>query len=100
MRAADVLDGKSLLIDNLHITTISHRLMLEIDAYIEDKKYHILFHHVSSLKIGNISYPIQISGFAVADHSAAGWQPEVRYEIHDFEDDMIRFFCEDITIAD
>ncbi len=100
MLAIDVLDGKMLLIDNLHITTVHQQLLLTLDAYIEGKIYHIVFHNVSSLRIENVSYPIQISGLAVADNSAKGWQANVRYEIYDFEDGIIRFFCEKITLSD
>lgn len=100
MLTTDVLDGKMLLIDNLHITTVNQRLVLTMDADVEGKTYHIRFHNVSSLRIENVSYPIQISGFAIADNSAKGWQSDVRYEIYDFEDGMIRFFCEEITLAD
>ena len=99
MLAANVLDGKTLLIDNFSVTTVDQRLILSLDADIEGKTYHIVFHNVSSLRIENISYPVQISGFAVADHSAKGWQPDVRYEVYDYENGMIRFFCEEIAVS-
>ena len=100
MFSVDALDGKMLLIDNLHVTTVNQRLMLALDAYIEGKVHHIVFHNVSSLRIENVSYPIQISGFAITDNSAKGWQSDVRYEIYDYEDGIIRFFCENITVSE
>ena len=100
MLATDVLDGKMLLINNLRITTVNQRLILELDAYIEGKKYHIICKNVSSFQINSFSYPMQISGFAVVDNSTKGWQSDVRYEIYDFEEGRIRFFCEEILVHD
>ena len=100
MLATDELDGKMLLIDNLHITTVNQRLMLTLDADIEGKIYHVICKNVSSFQINSFSYPMQISGFAVVDNSTKGWQSDVRYEIYDFEDGSIRFFCEEILVHD
>jgi hypothetical protein len=100
MLAAEIIDGKQILIDNLHITTVDQQLNLSMDAYIEGSLHHIVFHNISSLCIDSFSYPMQISGFAVTDNSANGWQSDARYEIYDFEDGAIRFFCKDITVLD
>ena len=100
MLTKDVIDGKMLLIDNLHIMTVNEQLMLSLDAYIDEKLFHIIFQNISSLRVENCSYPIQISGLAVADHSAKGWQSDVRYEVYDYEDGTIRFFCEEIAVSD
>ena len=100
MLATEIIDGKPIVIDNFHITTVDQRLIFSLDANIEGNLHHIVFHNISSLRIENFSYPMQISGFAVTDNSAKGWQSDVRYEIYDFEDGAIRFFCKDITVLD
>ena len=100
MLAANVLDGKLLLMDNLHITTVNQQLMLTLDADIEGKIYHIICRNVSSFQINSFSYPMLISGLAVVDNSTKGWQADVRYEVYDYEDGTIRFFCEEIRVHD
>lgn len=98
MFCANELNGKMLMIDSIHVEAVSRQLVLTIDAYIDGIKHRIVFWNVSALKMDNVSYPMQISGLAVMDHSEKGWSSDVRYEVCDFEDGHIRFFCGEITL--
>ena len=40
--------------------------------------------------------PMQICGFEIRDHRADGWDADQRYEISDFEDGALHFFCREI----
>lgn len=100
MFSADFLDGKALVIRNLQLEATNQQLTLSIEAYIAKKTYRIAFCNVSSLQLAELVYPLQIDGFAVKDHADDGWSPDKRYEIWDFEDEKIRFFCEDISISE
>lgn len=40
----------------------------------------------------------QVSGFYIRDMSIRGYENCSRYEVGDFEDDEIRFYCEDVII--
>lgn len=100
MHTLENMQGKMLLIDNLYLETVHRQVNLSFDTNIEGTMQRIVCKNISSLQINSFSYPMQISGFAVADNSAKGWQADVRYEVYDYEDGAIRFFCEDITISD
>lgn len=100
MFSADFLDGKALVIRNLQLESANQQLTLFLDAYIAKKACRIAFCNVSSLQLAELAYPMQIDGFAVKDHADDGWDPDKRYEIYDFEDEKIRFFCEDISISE
>ena len=39
---------------------------------------------------------MQICGFEIRDHRADGWDADQRYEISDFEDGVLHFFCREI----
>lgn len=99
MFTTDALNGKMLLIDNFHVTTVDQRLVLTMDAQIAKAKHRIIFQNISDLRIDHFSYPIQISGLEVTDHSPKGWSPDLRYEVYDFEDARLHFFCEDIILT-
>lgn len=99
MFTTDELDGKMLLIDDFHVTTVDQRLVLTMDAQTDKAKHRIIFQNISGLRIDHFSYPIRISCLAVIDHSAEGWSPDLRYEVYDFEDASLRFFCEDVIMA-
>ena len=38
--------------------------------------------------------PYQICGFEILDNKDRGWDKSLRYTINDFEDGMIKFYCE------
>lgn len=42
-----------------------------------------------------MSTPLKVHGFEIIDRSENGWEKDFQYEICDFEDDRISFFCED-----
>ena len=93
------LQGKMLFIDSLKVETVNSQLILSLSISGKSGKGRITFHNVSSLHLKDIRYPMQIS-VEVRDNLSKGWQPDVRYSVHDFEDDTIRFFCEEIAIAE
>lgn len=98
MFTTDKLDGKMLLIDDFRVTAVDQQLVLTMDAQIAKEKHRIIFQNISALRIDYFSYPVQISGLAVIDHSPEGWSPDLRYEVYDFEDERLRFFCADIIL--
>ena len=99
MFTTDELDGKTLSIDGFYVTTVDQHLVLTMDAQIAKAKHRIIFQNISALQIDHFSYPVQIFGLAVTDHSPEGWSPDLRYEVYDFEDARLHFFCEDITLT-
>lgn len=100
MHYAELINGSMLLIDSFAIETFNHQLILSLVARIGSITHHIVFHNVSALHIQDFSYPMQIPGIAVKDRLQEGWQKDVRYEVYDFEDGVLRFFCEKIDILD
>ena len=100
MPSFENLQGKTLSIDKLQIETIDEQLVLSFDTFVCGKAYRIICRNVSALKIDNFSYPMQICGIAITDHSSEGWQVDRKYEVYDFEDGRIRFFCEEIVVWD
>lgn len=70
------------------------RLVLYLKICSENKIFQMTFFNVSRFRIGEISIPLQIQGFEIINHSKNGWEKDLTYEIRDFEDDYIHFFCE------
>ena len=48
--------------------------------------------------MGEISIPLEIDGFEIVNCLEKGWERDSAYEIRDFEDDRIHFFCEFLKI--
>jgi len=53
------------------------------------------FHRVSGLKIQDTH---QVCGLAVRDVRSRGWEG-IRFEVYDYENAAITFFCEDVTLT-
>ena len=51
---------------------------------------------VSDVTLRFPAIPIQLCGFEIRDHRADGWDADQRYEINDFEDSALHFFCREI----
>lgn len=99
MITAEFLNGKPLLIHRLSLDSAGLRLTLSLDADIGGRDCRIVCETVSALQLADFSYPMQISGLRVTDRSAMGWQSDVRYEVRDYEEDSLRFFCGEITVV-
>ena len=56
------------------------------------------YDNVSSLRIREFSIPFQIYGFEITNNKDKGWDSPFRYTIHDFEEGIIKFFCEDFEL--
>lgn len=70
------------------------QLKLTLRIKVNNTHYCMHFDNVSRLCIENISAPMEIQSLAVVDNSASGWERVATYWIHDFEDDILSFFCE------
>lgn len=94
------LRGKkaSILLFTLENGDNSANLMLKIR--FEDTIYKIVFYNVSRLRITDFSRPMEIDGFEIVDNSPKGWSKDSRYEVRDFENEVISFFCENIEIQE
>ena len=71
---------------------------LYITSLVDNQMYSMTFTNVSSITISNFSLPFQIQGFEISSNKDKGWEKTSSYSIYDYEDDKIRFHCEDIQI--
>lgn len=60
--------------------------------------FQMTFNNVSRFRIEDVSNPLEIHGFEIINHSQNGWDKDSTYEVRDFEDDHINFFCEYFTM--
>lgn len=72
-------------------------IVMNVRSLAEEKRY--CFKNVSSFEVAPVSYPIQIMGFQIRDHVKDGWSKEERYEVLDYEDNIIHFFCSDYILC-
>ena len=91
--------GKDFEILEMVLTRDEYLLNLSWKVYFENKFFLISFYNVSRFRIGEISIPLAIQGFEIINHSQDGWEKDSTYEIRDFEDDYVHFFCESIKIT-
>ena len=91
-----MLQGNDFSIESLTISVLNGQL--DMTATLSDKKHElsILFLNVSSLCLRDISYPICLECIEIIDYSSRGWMPEVKYLVHDIEDDHMNFYCQEI----
>ena len=90
----DFFQGKKVKILEMILTNEDNQLELSCKLCLDDAIYGITFYNVSRLRINNFSKPLEVYGFEVINHSQNGWEKDSKYEICDFEDDRVNFFCE------
>lgn len=77
-------------------STCNDRLTTAQPSY----RVSILCQGIRDLSLSDFtSTPTQISGFEITDISDLGWE-QLRFEISDYEDNQIRFYCKTIEILD
>ena len=94
----EFLQGKRIEISEMILSSKENRLELTWKINVCDKRSTLLFHNVSCFSINSVSVPFEIEGFEVIDHLQEGWQKDSRYEVHDYEDGKVRFFCERVEL--
>ena len=99
MNVAEQFSGKEVLVNRLVLQTEDGRPTLLLELTCEGKNYKILFEEVTRLTVAFHGCPFLIQGFEILDHSTDGWQSDARYEVRDYEEDSIAFYCEKITIV-
>ena len=87
------IQGKTISILDMIITNEGNQLRLLCRIFFNNKTFCITFYNVSRLRMGIISAPFEIHGLEIINHAKSGWEQESVYEIRDFEDECINFFC-------
>ena len=90
----DFFQGKKIEILEMNLKKVDNRLELSWLLCLENCFFRITFYNVSRLKIVDFSLPLEIHGFEIINHSQNGWENDSAFEIRDFEDDRVNFFCE------
>ena len=70
--------------------------VLTLSFCADGKARTLRFLSVNDVTLRFSHSPMQICGFEIRDHRADGWDADQRYEISDFEDGALHFFCRDI----
>ena len=94
MGKAEIFQGNKIEILEMFLKNVDNQLDLSWKIYFENAVYRITFFNVSRFRIGEVSMPLEIHGFEIISHSQNGWEKDSTYEIRDFEDDRVNFFCE------
>ena len=100
MKKAEIFQGKKIEISEMILNEVDNKLVLSWKICLENTVFGMVFSNVSRLRIGEVSAPIEIQGFEIIDHSQNGWDKDSLYEIRDFEDDRVSFFCERFEMYD
>lgn len=94
----EVFQGKKVEILEMLLKNVDNQLELSWKIYFENAIFRITFYNVSRLRVGELSAPLEVHGFEIINHSENGWGKDSTYEIRDFEDDRVCFFCEHFKI--
>jgi len=73
---------------------VDNQLELSLKVNFKNEVFRIIFYNISRFKVGDLSMPLELYGFEIINHFENGWEKDSAYEIRDFEDNRINFFCE------
>ena len=94
MEKAKMIQGNKIEISEMILKNVDNQLELSWKICFEKAVCRITFSNVSRFRIGEVSLLLEIHGFEIINHSQNGWEKDSTYEIRDFEDDHVHFFCE------
>lgn len=93
-RQIDIFPKNRIEILEMILTNVNNQLELSWIFLYETVVRSITFYNVSRFSIRDLSIPLEVHGIEIIDHSQNGWEKDSTYEICDFEDDRVHFFCE------
>ena len=82
----------------MSLRNIDNQLEILWKIIFQNDTWLLRFHKASLFSIRELSLPLEIAGFEIMCHAAQGWEKDMTYEIYDFEDDHVKFFCESYEI--
>ena len=94
MGKAEVFQGSRIEILEMVLKSVDNQLELACKTYFDNTVRRMTFFNVSRFRIGEVSIPLEIRGFEMISHFQNGWEKDSTYEVRDFEDDRVNFFCE------
>lgn len=100
MGKAEIYQGNKIEILEMVLKNVDNQLELSWKIYFENTVCWMTFSNVSRFRIGEVSIPLEIRGFEMISHSQNGWEKDSTYEVRDFEDDRVNFFCECFKIEE
>ena len=74
-------------------------MVMETEGRTPDVRVKMAFSHVSSLRVEIPGSEARIIGFDVCDISDRQWEG-IRWEVLDYEDEIVRFYCRDARVED
>lgn len=102
MALLDKIQGKEVRIinfnifnDDCHENTICIITLIECDIGV----FKLQCFNASQISIYKLSAPMEVGGFEILSNKEKMWEKSVRYRVHDFENEMVDFLCEDINIS-
>lgn len=96
----EVFQGDKIEILEMVLKNIDHQLELSWKIGFKKSILKMTFYHVSRFRIGEFSVPLEVHGFEIISHFQNGWEKDSTYEIRDFEDDRLNFFCKCFKIEE
>lgn len=90
----EIFQGNKIEILEMILKNVDNQLELSWKIYFGNVVYRITFYNVSRFRIGDLSIPLEVHGFEIINHPQNGWEKDSTYQIRDFEDDRVNFFCE------
>lgn len=90
----EVFQGDRIEILEMILKNVDNQLNLSWKIYFQYAIFRITFYNISRFSVRELSAPFDVHGFEIIDHSQDGWEKDSTYEIRDFEDARVNFFCE------
>ena len=100
MEKVEIFQGNKIEILEMVLKNENGKLDLSWEICFENAVFRIVFYNVSRFGFGGLSAPLEVHGFEIINHSQNGWGKDSTYEIRDFEDDRINFFCESFKMRE
>ena len=94
IRKAEIFQGNKIEILEMILKSVDDQLELSLKICFGNVVHRITFYNVSRFRVGVLSIPLEVNGFEIINHSQSCWEKDSAYEIRDFEDDCVNFFCE------
>ncbi len=93
----DILHGKALVLAELSVAISDDKLNLWLRLNDVDTSYIFNFYNVCCLSVKQLCMPCVVREFQVSSNMNFSVEDKMKYEIHDYFENMLSFYCEEFS---
>ncbi len=90
-----IFDKQIVQLTELSVAVVDGKLNVWLKLTKEKDVYMFDFYNVFSFSLDKLCFPCRVECFQITSNENFGWAKEQKYEVADYKNEIIKFYCEE-----